>query len=108
MKKRYSEPTDLSGIIAREITPPPISDISIARLIDDSLVVLYREVKNLLALSVKGKLNPNDAKDLRDHLKLLFELKDRENESLRGMTDEQLEEKVKAALAEETEENGNE
>lgn len=94
MKKRYNEPTDLSGIVAREITPPPISDISVARLIDDGLIVLYREIKNLLALSSKGKLDPNDAKDLRDHLKLLFELKDREKESLGGMTDEQLEAKV--------------
>lgn len=96
---RYSEPTDLSGIVAREITPPPISDISVARLIDDSLVVLYREVKNLLTLSARGKLEPNDARDLRDHLKLLFELKDRESESLRGLTDNELKEQVAAALA---------
>lgn len=105
MKKRYNEPTDLSGIIAREITPPPISDISVARLIDDGLIALYREIKNILALSSKGKLNPNDARDLRDHLKLLFELKDRENESLRGLTDEQLKQKVTEAMAEETDGN---
>ena len=92
---RYSEPTDLSGIVAKEIASQPISDISVARLMDDCLVVLYREVKNLLTLSSRGKLDPNDARDLRDHLKLLFELKARENESLRGLTDEQLEAKVK-------------
>lgn len=100
-KTRFSEPTDLSGIIAREINPPPISDISVARLIDDGLIVLYREIKNLLALSVTGKLDANNARDLRDHLKLLFDLKDRENESLRGLTDEQLQEKVVVALAKE-------
>lgn len=68
-----------------------VSDISVQRLIDDSLLALYREVKNLLTLSAKGKLTPNDARDLRDHLKLLFELKDREDESLHGISDEELE-----------------
>jgi hypothetical protein len=72
----------------------PISDISIARLIDDSLLALYREIKNLLILSAKGKLSPVDARDLRDHMKLLFELKDREGESLKGMSDEQLKEQL--------------
>lgn len=68
----------------------PISDISIARLIDDGLLVLFREITNLKRLSVSGKLQAPDARDLRDHLKLLFELKDREDASLKGMTDEQL------------------
>ncbi len=105
-KKRYSQPTDLSGIVAREINPPPISDLSIARLIDDCLMILYREVKNLMTLSSRGKLEANDARDLRDHLKLLFELKARESESLLGMTDEQLNAEVKKALAE-TQSDGN-
>lgn len=69
---------------------PPVSDISVQRLIDDSLLALYREIKNLLTLSAKGKLDPSCARDLRDHLKLLFELKDRESDSLEGLTDEQL------------------
>lgn len=76
----------------------PISDISVDRLIDDSLLVLYRETKNLLMLSAKGKLDPNNARDLRDHLKLLFELKERERELLKGMTDAELETQVKEAL----------
>lgn len=74
------------------------SDISIARLIDDGLEALRREVKNLLILSSRGKLEPSDARDLRDSIKLLFELKDREGESLRGLTDEDLENQVKKAL----------
>lgn len=77
-------------------TPP--SDISVARLLDDGLLVLHREIKNLVYASSKGKLSAADARDLRDHLKLLFELKNRENESLRGLTDEQLEAKAKEAL----------
>lgn len=95
---RYSNPTDLTDIITQSINPPPISDISIARLIDDCLTTLYREIKSLLVLSSKGKLDPNNARDLRDHLKLLFELKERESESLRGLTDEQLKEKVDFVL----------
>lgn len=90
-KTRFAEPTDLSGLIQREMSATLPSDISIQRLIDDSLLVLSREIRNLKALSVNGKLEPNDARDLRDHLKLLFELKDRESESLKGMTDEQIE-----------------
>ncbi len=84
------------------LTPVAIetSDISIARLIDDGLEALRREVKNLLMLSAKGKLEPSDARDLRDSIKLLFELKDRESESLRGITDEDLQNQVKAALEE--------
>jgi hypothetical protein len=89
--KRYAKPTtEIPVAKGPEIQAPLVSDISIQRLIDDMLLVLYREVKNIQILSVKGKLDANTARDLRDHLKLLFELKDRENESLKGMTDEDL------------------
>lgn len=100
MKKRYNEPTDLSGIVAREITPPPISDISVQRLIDDGLTALYREMRNLLILSAKGKLDAPAAKDLRDTIKLLFEIQAREDSSLKGITDEALKAKVKEVLDE--------
>lgn len=80
-----------------ELPPKPqeeavfISDVSIQRLIDDSLTVLYRETKNLMKLSVNGKLDAPNARDLRDNLKLLFELKEREDATLSGMTDEEIE-----------------
>lgn len=80
------------------LADPLISDISIQRLIDDGLLVLYREIRNLLLLSAKGKLDAPSSRDLRDSVKLLFELKDRENESLRGLTDAQLTEQAKEAL----------
>lgn len=80
------------------IATPPLSEISVQRLIDDGLVVLYREIKNLMISSIKGKLDPNDARDLRDHLKLLFELKDRESDSLKNLTDEQIKAKASEAL----------
>jgi hypothetical protein len=97
--KRYAKPTtDTSGFFVKEEPEAPPSDVSIARLLDDGLIALYREMKNLLVMSSKGKLSAANARDLRDHLKLLFELKDRENELLRGLTDEQLAVQAKAAL----------
>ena len=67
-----------------------VSDISIERLIDLGLTALDREIKNLTMASAKGKLDAASARDLRDHLKLLFELKDRENDFLKNLTDEEL------------------
>jgi len=95
--KRY--PVKQSTVIPEpEIKEIPIGDISVSRLLDDGLVALYREIKNILIMSSKGKLDANTARDLRDHLKLLFELKDRENELLKAMSDEELKEKAKAVL----------
>lgn len=82
-------------------TPDPmVSDISVARLIDDGLLAIHREMKNLLMLGSRGKLDAANARDLRDIVKLLFELKDREGESLRNLTDDELKAKVKVALDE--------
>lgn len=78
----------------------PITDISISRLMDDGLLILYREIQNLKIHSENGKLAPEDAKDLRDHLKLLFELKSRESELLKGLSDEELKEQAEANLNE--------
>jgi hypothetical protein len=104
MTKRYirPEPTKNDSGMFQSNRPktdtPDISEISISSLLDDGLITLYREIKNLSALSENGKLLPQDAKDLRDHLKLLFELKDREDQLLRGLTDEELETKAKEVL----------
>lgn len=89
--KRFSKPmTDLSPLKALPVEVPIVSEISIQRLIDDCLGILYREVRNLSTLSARGKLEAPDARDLRDHLKLLFELKTREDATLSGLTDEQI------------------
>lgn len=76
----------------------PLSDISVDRLLDTGLVILMREMKNLMSLSSTGKLEANDARDLRDTVKLLFELKEREAKSLSSLSDEELAVKAKAAL----------
>ncbi len=70
---------------------PVISDISVDSLISDALLALYREIKNLLMASARGKLEAADAKDLRDHTKMLFEIKDRENRDLSSLSQEDVE-----------------
>jgi hypothetical protein len=87
--KRYTKPMTVLPT-KQEPEIPLVSDVSVQRLIDSSLSILDREVKNLMMLSSRGKLDPASARDLRDTTRLLFELKDRENESLRGITDEEL------------------
>lgn len=72
-----------------------IGEVSVTRLMDDCLTALYREVKNLLISSAKGKLSTNDARDLRENLKMLFELKDREANLLRNLSDADLMERAK-------------
>lgn len=69
----------------------PLNDISIDKLLTDGLLGIYREVKNLLYLSAKGKLGKDSARDLRDTVKLLFELKDREKDLLENLSNEDLE-----------------
>lgn len=90
--------TDLSSLKAPEIKVPPVSEISVDSLLNDGLIALYREVKNLLIMSANGKLDPTDARDLRDHLRLLFELKDREAAALQELTDDQIKERAKELL----------
>jgi hypothetical protein len=89
--RRYVKPNQISVKSSEDLTPDPvISDISVEGLIGDSLLVLFRETKCLLMASAKGKLDSASSKDLRDNLKLLFEIKDREDGYLDDLTDEQL------------------
>lgn len=69
---------------------PVISDIQIENLISDGLLILHREIHNLKVKSARGKLEAADARDLRDHLKLLFELKDREKDYLKTLSEDEL------------------
>ncbi len=58
--------------------PKPISNVSgrITSLYDQGLVILTREMKHLARLSIVEKLGSGPAKDLRDYIKLLAEMKD--------------------------------
>ncbi len=73
---------------APKVLDPVISDISVDNLIGKCLLILHREVTNLLMLSAKGKLEANGARDLRDTTKLLFELRDREKDILESMDED--------------------
>ena len=67
---------------------PAISDIAVDGLIAKCLLILHREVTNLLMLSAKGKLDDKSARDLKDTTKLLFELRDREKDILEAMDED--------------------
>lgn len=90
--KRVAKPRQLTDLtsVTPKVDDIPVSDISIDQLISDGLLVLFREIKNLKTLSVRGKLDPADARDLRDHIKLLFELRDRESSILKNLSPEEL------------------
>lgn len=92
MKRIVNPPAgpNVSSTAPTKIADPLISDISVDSLIADGLLALYREIKNLLILGSRGKLDPNSSRDLRDHLKLLFEIKDREKDFLKSISDEEL------------------
>ena len=101
--KHYSKPTTIVKTL--DDTPSvtddqPLSEVSVDRLIDNGLTVLQREMKNLLSQSARGKLDAASARDLRDTVKLLFELKDRESELLKGKTDDELKDMVAPNAAE--------
>ena len=76
-----------------------VSEISIGALLDKGLLALQREMQNLNLLSAKGKLSPAEARDLRDTVKLLFELKDREDQLLNNQSDEDLEKLAKDVIS---------
>lgn len=80
-------------------SPRPL--IRITRLYGDCLVLMEREIKHLTDLSIASKLQTGPAKDLRDYIKLLAEMKEahesmREERALKRsanakrLTDEQL------------------
>lgn len=89
--KRIVHPPSFAATEKGPIVPDPvISDISVDSLISDALLVLYREIKNLLMASAKGKLDANGARDLRDHTKMLFEIKDREGRDLSALSEDDM------------------
>lgn len=90
MKRTAKPVVSMTHMYKKPEADPLLSDISVGRLIDDGLLAIYREMRNLLLLSANGKLEAANARDLRDLVKLLFELKDREDALLKGLTDEQI------------------
>ncbi len=59
-------------------------------LLDKSMVVLGREVTNLMHESARGKLDAKSAQALVQYLRLLNELKAEQQKELQNLTDEEL------------------
>ena len=88
MKYTVKPQTQLPKVESQPDTP--ISELSIEALIQSTLLILDREVRNLKSLSARGKLDAASARDLREHAKLLFELKQREDDWLKNLTDDEI------------------
>ena len=74
---------------------PPVGKISLDWLIGRHILMIYRETRTLLENCSGGrKLCKEDAQCLRDNLKLLLELKDREKDLLEGFEDAELEKRA--------------
>lgn len=71
-------------------------------LLQKAMVVLQREVTNLLATSAKGKLEQSSAKDLVQYIGLLTEIEEKKINQLSQMSDEEI-----AALAKATKKEQN-
>jgi len=83
------------GEYYKKMTPvdePAIKDISIDDLIGDQLLVLYRETKHLVRRSSEGPLDPPEGVALERVMKLTQVLKEKEQEMLENMSDEQIQE----------------
>lgn len=70
----------------------PMEDISLDKLLNNCLVLLDREIKELRKESVLGKLSKDSAHSLRENAKLILDLKKKEKELLDGMSEEELRE----------------
>lgn len=74
------------------VPPPPdtVGIFDIEAELDKCAIVLQREIKNLLTLSVRGKLESVDARDLVQYIKLLHELRTDQKSKAAAMTDDEL------------------
>jgi hypothetical protein len=93
MTKRYIHPDQLKEKepVKVQAPDPAIIDISLDDLLGKSLLILYREIRNLLIESSGGKLDKDSSQNLRDYIKLLNELKTKEKDVLNTLSDEELE-----------------
>ncbi len=92
--RRYTHPDQLKEAEPKVVQPPDpkLTDISLDELLSKSILILYREIRSLLLESSTGKLCKDSAQSLRDYIKLLNELKEREKDVLESLSDEQLKE----------------
>lgn len=66
------------------------ADFDIDKLLDKGLLILQRDMQNIMAQGVHSKLDGAASRDLVSYIKLLNELKAEKAKDLANMTDEQL------------------
>lgn len=71
----------------------PKADADLDNLLSKCLIILDREVRHLMMLSME-KLNKDNAHSLREHTKLIMDLKKREKELLDDLPEGELEKLV--------------
>lgn len=70
-------------------------EFDVEKLLSNSGEILRREITNLLMESSRGKLGATSARDLVAYVRLLVELKLKQEEELAGLTDEELKARAK-------------
>lgn len=75
---------------ATEPVEGPSSPLEIEAELDRCGEILKREIKNLMSLSSRGKLDAGASRDLVAYIKLLHDLKLDQQDRVSGMTDEEL------------------
>jgi hypothetical protein len=75
---------------ATEPVEGPSSPLEIEAELDRCGEILRREIKNLMSLSSRGKLDAGASRDLVNYIKLLHDIKMDQQEKVASMTDEEL------------------
>jgi hypothetical protein len=70
---------------------PSRTDVSIDSLLNKGLLAIERTMRHIVERSVHGVLERSDVQNLKDLMVLLQELKEKEDDILNKMTDEELE-----------------
>lgn len=85
--KKYAVSKDDKGMF---LPPEPESEFDILDELARAQLIVQREIKNLLMASSRGKLNPAEARDLVNYVRLLTDLKKDAEKELASMKDEEL------------------
>lgn len=86
--KHYVKPGQATQL--KTVEPEPTAGFDVVDLLDKGGLILQREIKNLLMASANGKLLPAHSRDLVAYIRLLSELKDKQEQDAAELTDDEL------------------
>lgn len=96
MKRYPNKPnTEIESQEARADTDVNSSPFDVAKELEHCEEILRREVRNLMSESSRGKLSKDASASLRDYFKLLSEMKDEQQDTLKHKSKEELEKLAK-------------